>query len=96
MSTSNIAVILACLVITGCGANPTRTADAGLPEAAETQARVEHEKDKRANCEKYTPIGSNRPKYRCLSATEKKAEAESNEREMRKVTAPAPGGGIGH
>lgn len=84
------ALILASLALVACGANPAKTATAG-------EGKVELMKDKRVNCEKYTPIGSNRPKYRCLTPPEKNAEAEAGQREMRKMTAPAPSaGGIGN
>ena len=104
------ALILASLALAACGTDPAKTADtgtgqriegvalsAGVKDIAEKEGRVELAKDKRVNCEKYTPTGSNRPIYRCLTAAEKKAEADASQREVRKMTAPAPSaGGIGN
>ena len=110
MNTRLSALILVSLALAACGSNPPKAADTGtgkrvegvtlsggVQDIAKEEGKVDLAKDKRVNCEKYTPTGSNRPKYRCLTATEKKSEAEANQREMRKMTAPAPSaGGIGN
>lgn len=100
------AVLLATLALAACGSDPVKTADAdagkriegvalsaGVQDIAKKEGRVELEKDKRVNCEKYTPIGSHRPIYRCLTQAEKANQADSNQREMRKMTAPPPSAG---
>jgi hypothetical protein len=91
---------LAALALAACGSSPSKpeAATAAKPSTTEAQAKAEKDaklaaaKDKRANCEKHTPIGSNRPVWRCFSAEEKKARDEENAREMRKATAPMAGG----
>src|SRR5262245_29063745 len=96
MKKSLILLAFAALALAACGSDPVKpsaTAQAKpAQESASADKRVEAEKTKRANCEKYTPIGSNRPQYRCRGAEEKKAAAEEDEREMRKATAPVAGG----
>ena len=110
MNKSLAALILASLALAACGASPPKVADAspnkriegvalsaGVQDIAKQEGKVDLDKDKRVNCEKYTPTGSNRPQYRCVTAAEKKSYAEANQREMRKMTAPAPSaGGIGN
>ncbi len=89
---------IATLALAACGSDPAKPVATEQAKATEvvtdsgTNKKVEIAKSKRANCEKFTPIGSNRPQYRCLSVDQKKAEAEENEKEMRKATAPTAGG----
>lgn len=60
-------------------------------EIAKTEGKVDVEKDKRVNCEKYKPIGSNRVQFRCQTVAEQEKTREAAARDMRKiVTAPAP------
>ncbi len=109
MKTSPVALVLATLALAACGSNPAKTADAGqgkqleaaapvagAPDNATKDRKVEVAKSKRANCEKFTPIGSNRPQYRCLTPAEKAAESDANEQEMRKNTTPPSSSGIGN
>jgi hypothetical protein len=83
------AMILTCMVLAACGANPPKVAATAAPETKRTEG-VEQAKDKRVNCEKYTPIGSNRPKYRCVTVAEKKSDAEAKPSETRNMDAPPP------
>jgi hypothetical protein len=100
-----VATTLFALALAACGGNSTKPAEtvaakpgepaataAGEGEAKPAKSKTDLAKAKRENCEKYTPIGSNRPVYRCLTPAQKKAEAEANERELRKATAPTAGG----
>jgi hypothetical protein len=110
MNTRPTALILLALALAACGSNPPKAADAGegkriegvvlsagVKDIAKEEGKVDLAKDKRVNCEKYTPTGSNRPKYRCLTASEKQSEAEANQRQMRKMTTPAPSAaGVGN
>ena len=99
------AICSGALLLAACAAAPTDPTaaaqgkrvegvklSAGVAQIAKDEGKVDLAKDERVACEKYTPIGSHRTQYRCLTKNEKAASEEANQREMRKIEAPPPSG----
>ena len=65
----------------------------GIAEIAKKEGQVDLIKDERVKCEKYTPLGSHRTKYRCTTLAEDAKSKEDNNAAMRKIQTPPPSEG---